>query len=181
MPPYQSDSTAENTATNGSDLPHHGSDHSHNSHSNDYYITRQALNDMEASVQSVLNYLASEGLSQASLNQLSSSFRLGQYVDVLRRAQEYMQYLCHRSISTDTLDLFLRAWTAVSVYLARIYKQSHCHYMQLRRSHKINMLAGALQKKMELGECCCQAQKEGIVLERRKKQLLWKQQQQPVQ
>jgi hypothetical protein len=36
------------------------------------------------------------------------------------------------------------------------------------------MLAGALQKKMKLGELCCQAQKEGLLLERNKKQLAWK-------
>lgn len=33
------------------------------------------------------------------------------------------------------------------------------------------MLAGALRKKMELGELCCQAQKEALLLERRMKRL----------
>ncbi|GKY94776.1 hypothetical protein MPSEU_000442700 [Mayamaea pseudoterrestris] len=130
---------------------------------------------MEASIQSVLSYLASEGLSQASLNQLSSSLRNGQHVSVMKSSQEYMRCTM---VTTATLTVFLDAWHSVSTYLALLYRQAHSNYMQLRRSHKINMLAGALQKKMQLGELCCQAQKEGLLLERSKKQLAWKEEEQ---
>ena len=140
----------------------------------DYYnATRNALHEMESSIQSVLAFLASQGLSQASLNQLASSLRgdAQHVIAVLRSCQEYMRLLCQRNATIATLDLFIEAWDAASVYLALRYKQAHSNYMQLRRSHKINMLKEALQKKMELGELCCQAQKEGLLLERYKKQL----------
>ena len=147
----------------------------------DYYgATRSALHEMESGIQSVLAFLASQGLSQATLNQLASSLRgdAQQVIAVLRSCQEYMRLLCQQNATIDTLDLFIEAWDAASVYLALRYKQAHSNYMQLRRSHKINMLAGALQKKMELGELCCQAQKEGLLLERYKKQLERREQQQ---
>jgi hypothetical protein len=136
---------------------------------------------METAIQAVLSYLANQGLSQASLNQLTSSLREGQHVIVIEQAQEVMRYLGGNQLSIGTLDLLIDAWDAASAYLAILYRQAHYNYMQLRRSHKINMLAGALQKKMELGELCCQAQKEGIVLERYKKQVTWKEQQQLLQ
>jgi hypothetical protein len=132
---------------------------------------------METSMQHVLSYLASQGVSQASLNQLTSSLRDGQHVAVMQTCQEYMRLICQRNATIVTLDLFIDAWNAVSAYLALMYKQAHLNYMHLRRSHKINMLAAALQKKMQYGELCCQAQKEGLLLERQKKQARRKEQQ----
>jgi hypothetical protein len=153
------------------------SDRQHNGRT-DYYTTRQALDQMEDTIQSVLNYLASEDLSQASLNQLTCLLRNGQYVTLMKRAQEYMQYIGKAAVTDVTLEIFIQAWNAISDYLALMYRQAHRNYMQLRRSHKINMLSQALQKKRELGECCCQAQKESLLLERKRKHVLAKHQNQ---
>jgi hypothetical protein len=89
------------------------------------------------------------------------------YSGVMRRAQEYLSFLGSGGCDDSDSPLLYRAWLDISFYASLEYKQAHQSHQQLRRMHKRDALAGALKRKIQLGEFCAQAQTEAFKAERR--------------
>lgn len=124
---------------------------------------------MEASVKAVVDFLAHEGVSKGSMNELLAAFQRSNYVLVLERAQEYAR--CVYSYRQDHQDvqvivfLLTNAWETLAQYLALQYRQAHRHYSALRRNQVVKTQVGldelekALKHKVDLAEKCCASQK----------------------
>jgi len=74
-------SSSSTTSSSSSSPPHHQDDY--------YYVTRNALDNFDGSIHAVLECLSRAGVSQASLNELSTDFTQGNYVHVMQHAHDY--------------------------------------------------------------------------------------------
>lgn len=109
-----------------------------NTSSDMYHLTKDASDLMKGSIQAVLDYLADEGVSQASMKELYDEFRYtNHYVLIMERAQEYAEavyeYRAKHQDMTVVLFLLQAAWEALAKFLALEYQQAHRHYHTLRR------------------------------------------------
>jgi len=106
-----------------------------------YSTTRQASDLMKGSIQAVLDYLAREGVSKASMDQLYRDFHCtNHYVRIMERAQSYAECVYeyrreHQDDSARIIVLYLleAAWRALAAFLVLEYQQAHRHYHTLRR------------------------------------------------
>jgi len=137
-----------------------------------YNATKNALDSLEASILAVVKFLAGEGVSRASVNELLRDVTDGKYLPVMERAQQYAKCVfANRQHHQDTqivLKLLLTAWESLTMYMELQHKQAHRHFHTLRRmghhAHLTsNQIERALKHKIEMAEQCCSSQK-GLIL-----------------
>lgn len=119
---------------------------------------------MEASISAVLDFLAAEGVSRASIDELRRDSGLGRHVEVMERASDYASAVYEQrhvhSNAGIVVYLLLAAWQALARYLAVQYQNAHRHYCCLRRQPTPSKtLQRALDVKVDLAEQCCRSQK----------------------
>jgi hypothetical protein len=145
------------------------------------FETKSAHDGCVGSLTAVLHFLARQGVSASSIEELQQGVTERQYATVLQRVQEYGACCCVQSDEKKEAIryLLIGCWTSLCRYLQLQYKQAYKHYHGLRRhsgtsSRRIvypSDIEKALQAQVALAEQCCACQRELILAYRNEKRM----------